>query len=73
MKVKALRGVCVGVGRHLPAGATADLDPALVRFLTAIQAVEEIKDEPKPAEKPKASTDDSKPVKPAKTAGKLKE
>lgn len=48
MKVKALRGVCIGVDRHLKAGDTEDLEPALVTFLVGIGAVERVKDEPAP-------------------------
>jgi hypothetical protein len=48
MKVKALRGVCVGVGRDLNPGDLADLDPATVQFLTAIGAVAPVVDEPVP-------------------------
>ncbi|HYE70594.1 MAG TPA: hypothetical protein VD932_03625 [Aquabacterium sp.] len=50
MKVKALRGVCIGVDRHLVAGDTADLDPGLVTYLVNIRAVEAVKDEPPKAE-----------------------
>ncbi len=46
MKVKALRGVCIGVDRHLVAGDTADLDPGLVTYLVNIRAVEAVSDEP---------------------------
>lgn len=46
MKVRALRGVCIGVERHLKPGDTADLEPALVNFLVSIRAVEQVKDEP---------------------------
>lgn len=46
MKVKALRGVCIGVDRHLVAGDTADLEPALVTFLVGIGAVKQVDDEP---------------------------
>lgn len=46
MKVKALRGVCVGPGVHLAPGDFADLDPALVTFLVHIKAVEAVRDEP---------------------------
>ena len=42
MHVRALRGVCVGVGRHLAASDTADLDAATVQFLVSIGAVEKI-------------------------------
>jgi hypothetical protein len=52
MKVRALRGVCVGVDRHLVAGDTADLDPAQVAFLVGIGAVEVVPDEPAKAEEP---------------------
>ncbi len=46
MKVKALRGVCIGVGRHMGAGDVEDLEPALVTFLVGIGAVEHVPDEP---------------------------
>jgi hypothetical protein len=46
MKVKALRGVCVGVDRHLKPGDVDDLEPATVTFLVSIGAVERVKDEP---------------------------
>jgi hypothetical protein len=48
MKVKALRGVCIGVDRHLKADDVADLEPALVTYLVGIGAVERVPDEPKP-------------------------
>lgn len=40
MRITALRGVCIGVDRHLQAGDTADMDPAMVTFLVGIKAVE---------------------------------
>lgn len=46
MKVRALRGVCIGVERHLKPGDTADLDAAQVQFLVSIGAVEAVKEEP---------------------------
>ena len=46
MKIKARRGVCIGVDRHLQAGDEADLDQAQVTFLVGIGAVELVKDEP---------------------------
>lgn len=46
MNVRALRGVCIGVDRHLRAGDSADLDPAMVTFLVGIGAVERIDDMP---------------------------
>ncbi len=48
MKVRALRGVCIGVERHLAAGDTADLEAAQVQFLVSIGAVERVVD-PAPA------------------------
>jgi hypothetical protein len=47
MRVRALRGVCIGVDRHLKPGDTEDLDAALVTYLVGIGAVEPVKDEPK--------------------------
>jgi hypothetical protein len=44
MKVRALRGVCIGVERHLKPGDVEDLDPALVTFLVGIGAVEKYVD-----------------------------
>jgi hypothetical protein len=46
MKVRAKRGVCIGVERNLAVGECADLDAAMVTFLTHIGAVELVKDEP---------------------------
>lgn len=49
MKARAIRGVCIGVGRHLVPGETADhLDAATVQFLTSIGAIEIVPDEPAP-------------------------
>lgn len=42
MKVKALRGVCIGVDRHMKPGDTEDLDAAQVTFLVGIGAVETV-------------------------------
>jgi hypothetical protein len=47
MQVRALRGVCIGVERHLKPGDTADLPAAEVQFLTGIRAVELVPDAPK--------------------------
>jgi hypothetical protein len=60
MRVKALRGVCIGVNRNLNPGDTADLDPATVQFLTSIGAVAPIAEEEQspqetPAEEPASS------------------
>lgn len=68
MLVRAIRGVCVGVERHLAAGDTADLDPATGNYLIGIGAVEEAK--PEPAKPEPAPIDeppsDSVPVKSGK-------
>jgi hypothetical protein len=45
MRYRALRGVCVGVGQHLSAGDTIDLEPAQAVFLVHIKAIELIPDE----------------------------
>jgi hypothetical protein len=67
MKVRALRGVCIGVGRHLAAGDTVDLEPALVTFLVGIGAAEVVKDEPPaPVVVEPEPEFKSKPVKPGK-------
>jgi hypothetical protein len=63
MKVRALRGVCIGVDRHLKAGDTADLEPATTQFLKNIGAVEVVPDEPPESESVSA---------PAKTGKKEK-
>jgi hypothetical protein len=52
MQVRALRGVCIGVDRHLAPGDTADLEAAQVTFLVSIGAVEPLPDAPAKA-KPK--------------------
>lgn len=46
MKIRARRGVCIGVDRHLKAGDLADLDAAQVTFLVGIGAVEVVPTEP---------------------------
>lgn len=46
MKVRALRGVCIGVEQHLAKDEEKDLDANLVTYLTSIGAVEIVKDEP---------------------------
>jgi hypothetical protein len=46
MKVVALRGVCIGVERHLKPGDTADLDAAQAQFLKSIRAVEDYVEPP---------------------------
>lgn len=69
MKVRALRGVCIGVERHLALGAEADLDAATVQFLVSIGAVERVPDPPPPAAEPESgpeSETDTTPAKPGK-------
>lgn len=57
MKVRALRGVCIGVGRHLVPGDTVDLPAAEVPFLAGIGAVEQVPDDPAPkAAEPETDT-----------------
>lgn len=63
MRVKALRGVCIGVDRHLKAGDSADLDAAMVTFLKSIGAVEIVPDEPKKPE-PVHEVEEPEPKKP---------
>lgn len=73
MKVKALRGVCIGVNRHLQAGDIEDLEPALVTFLTGIGAVEVVKEKPpKAAPPPVPDEPPSKSVAPAAAGSKEK-
>lgn len=50
--VRALRGVCIGVDRHLKPDETAEISAADVPFLTSIGAVELVPDEPAAAEEP---------------------
>jgi hypothetical protein len=56
MRVVALRGVCIGPGRHLAAGDDAEVDPATANFLKSINAVSDFKDppllEPEPVSEP---------------------
>lgn len=73
MKVKALRGVCIGVDRHLIADDTADLEPAQVTFLVGIGAVERVPDEPaKPVEPPKVEAPSPVKTAPDKSGSKEK-
>lgn len=46
MRVKALRGVCIGVERHMMPGDIEDLDAATVTFLVGIGAVELVTEPP---------------------------
>ena len=39
MRVQALRGVCVGVERHLRPGDIDDIDPNTANYLAALGAV----------------------------------
>lgn len=78
MKVRALRGVCVGVERHLALDEVADLDPAQVNFLVSIGAVERLPEVPtvndEPAAEGGAASDASatEPTTPAKPGKKEK-
>jgi hypothetical protein len=56
MRYRALRGVCIGVGRDFkPGDDPVELDAATAQFLTSIGAVEKVKDEPEKVEVPKES------------------
>lgn len=48
MKVRALRGVCIGVERHMKPSDVEDLEPALGNYLISIGAAERVVDEPVP-------------------------
>jgi hypothetical protein len=67
MKVKALRGVCIGIERHMKPGDIEDVDAALATFLKGIGAVEEFTEPP-----PKAEAKPEPKPEPAK-AGSTKE
>ena len=54
MKVRALRGVCIGVERHLKPDEVADLDAAMGNYLIGIGAVEPFIEPPAPAVQPTA-------------------
>lgn len=71
MKVRALRGVCIGVDRNLAVGNEAELDPATGKFLASIGAVEEVKPPPPaPAPEPiKPETSSEKSTTDAAAAG----
>lgn len=74
MQVRALRGVCIGVERHLAEKDVVDLDPATGKYLIGIGAVEEVvpepeKPEPAAAPEPADDTQDSDAGKPAKRRG----
>ena len=61
MRIRARRGVCIGVDRHLKAGDLADLDTAQVTFLVGIGAVEVVPAEPEaPAAEPEADPEEPK-------------
>jgi hypothetical protein len=50
---RALRGVCIGVNRHLVPGDEAELDAATAVFLKEIGAVEKVADpQPNPENVP---------------------
>lgn len=65
MRVKARRGVCIGVERHMKPGDIEDLgDAALVTFLTGIGAVELVPEDPPPPPPPEETRveSESKPA-----------
>jgi hypothetical protein len=66
---RALRGVCIGVDRHLLPGDTVQLDAATAQFLTSIGAVAQV-EEPAPpaADTPPADAGQAEPAKPTKDA-----
>lgn len=57
MRVRALRGVCIGVDRHLKPGDTEDLDAGQVTFLVGIGAVEVVPEPPQQLSIAEDSTD----------------
>jgi hypothetical protein len=61
-KVKAKRGVCIGVEKNLAVGETAEVDQASAQFLVSIGAVELVQDEPAPATDPKPDEPAADPV-----------
>lgn len=54
MKFRALRGVCIGVDRHMKVGDVEDLDTATGQFLLSIGAIEKFV-EPVQSESPKSA------------------
>lgn len=64
MKVRALRGVCIGPGQHLLPGDEADVDNGTAVFLANIGAVERL---PEP---PAAESDSKAPAAPEPTPAK---
>mgnify|MGYP000346618366 CR=1 FL=1 len=64
---RALRGVCIGVDRHLAVGDEADLDGSTAQFLQSIGAVEPVPVEPaKPQAAAPAAPETPPPAKPGK-------
>jgi hypothetical protein len=62
MQVRALRGVCIGVDRHLKPGETAEVDAPLANFLASIGAAERVVDAP-PAQSEPVTESPAKPGK----------
>ena len=60
MNVRALRGVCIGPGRHLVAGEEAQLDESLAVYLQSIGAVAPVPVDP--AEPAPVSTQQTAPA-----------
>jgi hypothetical protein len=73
MKVRALRGVCIGVERHLVPGDVEVLEPQLASYLTSIGAVEEVVDEPAPVAETEDLTQVVDATDPPKFFGRKKE
>jgi hypothetical protein len=67
MKVVALRGVCIGVGRHLQPGDEADLDEGTVQFLSGINAVKVVPPPPEVVPPPPAPPEQPAPAAPVFT------
>jgi hypothetical protein len=63
MRIRGLRGVCIGPERHLKKDETIDVEPALANYLISIGAAAAAPNEP-PPEPPKVVADAPQPVKP---------
>jgi hypothetical protein len=72
-KYQALRGVCIGVDRHVtPKDAPFELDAGAAQFLTSIGAVSVVEETPAPApapaDLPAPAAGQAEPEKPTKDA-----
>lgn len=72
MRVRAVRGVCVGSEDHLKPGEVRDLDAATAQYLVAIGAVTAVIDPPSPPVTDQAVEVSSKPI-PTTVGNKKKE